>query len=36
MWDKAIEAAKNGLKYDPNNDLLKGNLQVALSNKPLK
>lgn len=30
-WPKAIAAAKEGLKYDPNNQLLKNNLQHAIN-----
>ena len=30
-WTKAVDAAKEGLKYDPNNQLLKNNLQHALN-----
>ncbi|MGZ4060677.1 MAG: tetratricopeptide repeat protein, partial [Bacteroidia bacterium] len=33
LWDKAIEAGENGLKIDPNNQLLKNNLEVSKKGK---
>jgi protein O-mannosyl-transferase len=33
QWDKAIEAGEKGLRIDPTNELLKGNLQLAKSKK---
>ncbi len=33
QWDKAIEAGNKGLLVDPTNELLKGNLNVALQEK---
>lgn len=33
QWDKAIEAGQKGLQIDPQNELLKGNLNIALNNK---
>ena len=32
-WDKAIEAAQEGLRIEPNDQLLKNNMQVALDAK---
>lgn len=32
-WDKAIEYGEKGLKYDPTNELIKGNLKIAYTNK---
>ncbi len=33
QWDKAIEAGQKGLRIDPTNELLKGNLNLALTSK---
>lgn len=33
QWNKAIEAGQKGLQFDPQNELLKGNLNIALNNK---